>query len=56
MLEGSKTEPLLKDSVKALKKILPNSNFIELKGLNHDSAQDYGKPEPIAHELRRFFK
>jgi pimeloyl-ACP methyl ester carboxylesterase len=56
VLEGSKTEPLLKDSVNALKEILPNSNFIELRGLNHDSAQDYGKPEPIARELKSFFK
>ena len=56
LLEGSKTDPLLKSSVTALNKILPHSNLIELKGLNHDSAQDYGKPEPIAQELKRFFK
>ena len=56
VLEGSKTEPLLKDSVNALIEILPNSNFVELRGLNHDSAQDYGKPEPIARELKSFFK
>ena len=55
LLEGSKTQSLLKDSVNALNKVLPHSNLIELKGLNHDSAQDYGKPEPIAHELLRFF-
>jgi pimeloyl-ACP methyl ester carboxylesterase len=56
LLEGSKTDPLLRDSVNALNKILPNSNLIELKSLNHDSAQDYGKPEPIALELKRFFE
>ncbi len=55
LLEGSKTQSLLKDSVNALNKVLPHSNLIELKGLNHDSAQDYGKPEPIARELKRFF-
>ena len=56
LMEGSKTPTLLKDSVDALNKTLPSSDFIEIKGLNHDSAQDYGKPEPIAHELKRFFK
>lgn len=56
LMEGSKTDPLLKNSVNALNKVLPYSNFIELKDLNHDSAQDYGKPEPIAQELKRFFK
>lgn len=56
LMEGSKTPTLLKDSVHALNKKLPSSNFIEIKGLNHDSAQDYGKPEPIAKELKRFFK
>lgn len=56
LLEGSKTEPLLKDSVSALKEVLPHSNLIELKGLNHDSAQDYGKPEAIAQEIKRFLR
>lgn len=55
LLEGSKTQSLLKDSVNALNEVLPYSNLIELKGLNHDSAQDYGKPEQIAQELKRFF-
>jgi pimeloyl-ACP methyl ester carboxylesterase len=56
LMEGSQTPRLLKDSVEALNKKLPSSKFIEIKGLNHDSAQDYGKPEPIANELKRFFK
>jgi len=55
LLEGSKTQSLLKESLDALNELLPYSNLIELKGLNHDSAQDYGKPEPIAQELKRFF-
>lgn len=56
LLGGGKTMPVLKDSLRALNKILPHSNLIELKGLNHDSAQDYGRPEPIAQEIKRFFK
>ena len=55
LLEGSKTQSLLKESLDALNEVLPYSHLIELKGLNHDSAQDYGKPEPIAQELKRFF-
>ncbi|AUB60180.1 hypothetical protein BK009_05480 [Methanobacterium subterraneum] len=52
---GSKTPQFLKDSLTALNETIPYSNLVELKGLNHDSAQDYGKPKPIAQELRRFF-
>ena len=55
LIEGSKTQSLLKESLDALNGVLPHSHLIELKGLNHDSAQDYGKPEPIAQELKRFF-
>ncbi|MEN6552469.1 MAG: alpha/beta hydrolase [Methanobacterium sp.] len=55
LLEGNKTQSLLKESLDALNEVLPHSNLVELKGLNHDSAQDYGKPEPIAQELKRFF-
>ena len=55
LIEGSKTQSLLKESLDALNEVLPHSHLIELKGLNHDSAQDYGKPEPIAQELKRFF-
>lgn len=56
LLEGSKTQSLLKDSMNELYKVLPFSDLVELKGLNHDSAQDYGKPEPIAKEIKRFLK
>ena len=55
LLEGSKTQSLLKESLDALNEVLPHSNLVELKGLNHDAAQDYGKPEPIARELKSFF-
>jgi pimeloyl-ACP methyl ester carboxylesterase len=56
LLGGSKTESLLKNSLSALDNVLPNSRFVEIPGLNHDSAQDYGKPKIIAHELLRFFR
>jgi len=55
LLRGSETEPLLRDTQNTLNKVLPHSNLIELQGLDHGSAQDYGNPEPIAQELKRFF-
>jgi pimeloyl-ACP methyl ester carboxylesterase len=55
LLRGSKTEPLLSETQDALNDVLPNSKLVELEGLDHGSAQDYGKPEPIAQELKRFF-
>jgi len=39
-----------------LKEILPNSKLIELEGLDHGAAQNYGKPEPIAQEIKSFYK
>lgn len=56
LLIGSKTQSLIRDSLTALNEVLPNSSLIELKGLNHDSAQDYGKPKPIALEIKRFLQ
>jgi pimeloyl-ACP methyl ester carboxylesterase len=55
LILGSKTQSLIKDSLNALNKTIPSSNLVELRGLNHDSAQDYGKPGPIAQELKKFF-
>jgi len=37
-------------------RVLSHSKFIEIQGLNHDSAQNYCKPEIVAKELKRFFK
>jgi pimeloyl-ACP methyl ester carboxylesterase len=56
LLNGSKSRVSFKDTLDSLSRVLPNSKHIELKGLNHRSAQDYGKPEIIAQELKRFFR
>ena len=56
LLSGSKTFLFLKHSLEALDKVLPNSNHVELEGLDHDSALTYGKPKIIAQELKRFFR
>jgi len=55
LLGGSKSSLLLKNSLEALNKILPHVNRIELEGLDHDSAQNYGKPERVAQEIKHFF-
>lgn len=56
LLGGSKTEPMLKETLQALDKIVHHSHLVELEGLNHGSAQDYGNPEPIAHEIKTFLE
>jgi len=55
LLGGSKSELMLKDSLDALRNVLPHVNRIELPGLDHKSAMNSGKPKRIAQELRRFF-
>jgi len=52
---GSETDPMFVDCAEALHAVLPHSTVLRLPGLNHDSAQTYGKPETIAAALRLFF-
>jgi pimeloyl-ACP methyl ester carboxylesterase len=52
---GSETDPMFVDCAEALDAVLPHSTVLRLPGLNHDSAQTYGKPETIAAALRLFF-
>jgi pimeloyl-ACP methyl ester carboxylesterase len=54
LLNGSKSPLFLKNSTEALNKLLPHVKHKELKGLDHDSAQNYGKPEVIAKEIKGF--
>lgn len=44
------------DSIAALDSVIPRSTVLQLPGLNHDSAQTYGKPEILAAALRLFFQ
>jgi pimeloyl-ACP methyl ester carboxylesterase len=55
LMYGSETDPMFVDCVDALHAALPHSTVLRLPGLNHDSAQTYGKPETIAAALRLFF-
>jgi pimeloyl-ACP methyl ester carboxylesterase len=56
LMGGSKSSSLLKHSLETLEKLLPHVKRIELQDLDHDSAQDYGKPEIIAQEIKSFYK
>ncbi|MBZ2166663.1 alpha/beta fold hydrolase [Methanobacterium spitsbergense] len=56
LLNGSKSPLFLKNSTEALNKVLPHTTHKELPGLNHDSAQNYGKPEIIAKEIKHFLE
>ena len=55
LIYGSETDPMFVDCAEALHGVLPHSTVLRLPGLNHDSAQTYGKPETIAAALRLFF-
>jgi pimeloyl-ACP methyl ester carboxylesterase len=54
LLNSTNSTPLIECTNIELDKVIPNSKHIELKGINHDSAQNYGKPEIIAQEIKRF--
>ncbi|HLM21719.1 MAG TPA: alpha/beta hydrolase [Propionibacteriaceae bacterium] len=51
----SETDPMFVDCAEALHEVLPHSTVLRLPGLNHDSAQTYGKPDTIAAALRLFW-
>jgi pimeloyl-ACP methyl ester carboxylesterase len=55
LIYGAETDPVFVDCAEALHAVLPHSTVLRLPGLNHDSAQNYGKPETIAAALRLFF-
>ena len=56
LMYGSETDPMFVTCAEALHAVLPHSTVLRLlPGLNHDSAQTYGKPETIAAALRLFF-
>ena len=55
LMYGGESDPMFADCAEALHAVLPHSTVLRLPGLNHDSAQTYGKPETIAAALRLFF-
>lgn len=58
LLGGGKSSRLIRNAVRRVQQALPDSERVELPGLDHSAAwnkQVRGNPEPIAAELREFF-
>jgi hypothetical protein len=55
LMHGGRTDPIFVNTARALHGVLPRSTVLELPGLDHDSAQTYGRPAAIAAALRGFF-
>lgn len=55
LLGGSKSRRYLKDALDGLSTVLPNVRRIEFAAIGHLAADNSGKPEQVAQELRRFF-
>jgi pimeloyl-ACP methyl ester carboxylesterase len=56
LLGGSKSPAYLKYALDCLNTVLPHVKRIEFPGLGHLAADNDGKPERVAQELRRFFR
>jgi len=55
LLGGSKTQGYLRAALDALQNVLPHIRRIEFPGVGHLVADNDGKPELVAEQLRRFF-
>jgi pimeloyl-ACP methyl ester carboxylesterase len=55
LLGGSQSPRYLRQSLDALEAVLPHVRRVELAGVGHLAADNSGKPELVARELRRFF-
>ncbi len=55
LLGGSRSPAYLHRALDALAGVLPRCRRVELRGVGHLAADDSGKPELVARELRRFF-
>jgi hypothetical protein len=55
LLGGTKSQSFLRFTLDNLTAALPRTQGIEFKGLDHLGADNSGKPEKIASELRHFF-
>lgn len=56
LLGGQKSRSYLKIALDALSSVLPQAKRIEFHGLGHTAADNGGKPEVVAKELRNFFR
>ena len=55
LLGGSKSPAYLRRSVDVLAGLLPRCTRVQLQGVGHIAADNSGKPELVARELRAFF-
>jgi pimeloyl-ACP methyl ester carboxylesterase len=58
LLGGTKSPSYLQTSVEALSRVFPRAGRITLRGLGHEASgntNQWGKPQQVAQELRRFF-
>jgi pimeloyl-ACP methyl ester carboxylesterase len=55
LLGGTKSQAFLKAAMDALASRLPQAKRVQLAGVGHMAADDTGKPERVAVELRKFF-
>lgn len=55
LLGGDKSQAYLKDALDGLSTVLPHVRRVEFAGCGHLVADNGGKPEYVAQELRRFF-
>jgi pimeloyl-ACP methyl ester carboxylesterase len=58
LLGGTKSPTYLQTSVETLSKVFPRARRVTLRGLGHEASgnvNQWGKPQQVALELRRFF-
>ena len=55
LLGGDKSAPYLKAVLNGLEAVLPHVRRVTLPGVGHLAADNNGKPEVVADQLRRFF-
>jgi pimeloyl-ACP methyl ester carboxylesterase len=58
LVGGTKSPIYLQTSVETLSKVFPRARRVTLKGLGHEASgnvNQWGKPQQVAQELRRFF-
>lgn len=55
-LVGGKSNDFLKSTSVAMSNLLPHAHLVEIQDLAHGSAQDYGKPDSLAREIRHFLQ
>lgn len=54
LLGGAKSSLFLRNSLQSINKLLPHVECKVIEGLDHDSAQNYGKPEVLAREIKNY--